>query len=110
MQHANGVLSNSEFNVLTELYKASRKAIAVTSNLVIWIDTPVEKCYANVENRNRQGEGGISKEYLAEVDKYHRSWLEGNDAVKVIRIDGNVSLYELRDKAEKLAHIVLEEL
>lgn len=106
MQLSNSSLSRTEYNVLRELYITAKKAIGVSSSCVIWIDTPVEKCHKNIESRNRDGEGGISKEFLQDVDKFHREWLENRDDVHVVRIDGDIGIETLEAGAIELAKIV----
>lgn len=62
-----------------------------TPDVTIYIDTPVEQCFANVQRRGQVGDESITLDYLKDVEKYykkipvsHRVQM-GSDVVKVVK-------------------------
>lgn len=47
---------------------------------IIWLDVSPEMCYNQIKKRNRDGEDGVTLEYLQKCDAYHKSWFTSNNA------------------------------
>jgi deoxyadenosine/deoxycytidine kinase len=44
---------------------------------IIYVSTPPEICADRIKQRGRKGEGDIPIEYLENLDKYQKYWLNG---------------------------------
>ena len=54
-------------------------------NAFIWVDTEAKTCYERIKMRAREGEDDIPLEYLQNLEKVHKEWLEENQNAKVYR-------------------------
>lgn len=43
-----------------------------TPDVTIYIDTPAQKCFENIQTRNQTGDESITSEYIQDVEKYYR--------------------------------------
>lgn len=85
-----GLMSKMEL----DLYSKFFRKLAWKPHLIIYIDTPVDECYARIRKRNRPGEEHITKQYLHNIrNQYKHLLIEDavEHAIPVIRIDGNQS-------------------
>ncbi len=48
-------------------------------NAYVWIDTEPSTCHERIQIRAREGEDGISHEYLQNLDKVHHEWLNHSE-------------------------------
>lgn len=44
---------------------------------VVHVDTPVDLCASRVKRRHREGEEGVTVEYLRTVGRYQQAWVDG---------------------------------
>jgi len=67
---------------------------------IVYIDAGAEVCHERILKRSRQGESGISLEYLQKCESYHNAWL-ANSALEnppIHRIDATTHIeYDLTD-------------
>ena len=49
----------------------------------VYIWTQASKCHERVKKRSRDGEGGISLEYLQKCENYHNNWLKGSEKLEM---------------------------
>ena len=54
-------------------------------NAFIWVDTDAETCVQRIKKRAREGEDDIPLEYLQNLEKVHKEWLENNESADVHR-------------------------
>jgi deoxyadenosine/deoxycytidine kinase len=60
------------------LYKQWYRMISggCTVNGLVFVGTPPDVCAARIKRRAREGEENITKEYLENLDLYHRRWID----------------------------------
>lgn len=63
LQFNAGQLSDEAFRIFKEYYKI----LKWTPDLVLYLDTPVDACYDNIQRRGRAFEAGITKDYLHSI-------------------------------------------
>jgi len=73
---------------------------------IVYIDADAEVCEERVTKRNRQGEDGISLEYLQKCKDYHDDWL--NDDPLCLRIKTNQNVTYDHEDADDLGNIWLQ--
>lgn len=61
---------------------------------IIYVKTLPEVCYERIKKRNRNGEVGITMEYLNHCHDLHQQWLENSNDLNIITFDGNIELTE----------------
>lgn len=81
-------------------------------NAFIWVDTDAETCAQRIKKRAREGEDDIPLEYLRNLEKVHKDWLEAGispsgeaeqeDDVTVFR---SQDVEEIREYIHKLDYI-----
>jgi deoxyguanosine kinase len=54
-------------------------------NAFIWVDTEADTCSQRIKTRAREGEDDIPLEYLKNLEKVHKEWLEENKESQVFR-------------------------
>lgn len=61
----------------------------------VYLRTHYEKCFSRVQNRKRQGEDEIPKEYLKSNNHYHDLWLlNQKHSDEILILDGNLDCIE----------------
>ena len=85
VQHALKNMDDIEYS--TYLYQFNQ-AVTDTETIhgYIYVRTSVDTCIKRICQRNREGEGGISKDYLDLLEAEHDKWL--NNEENVLIIDG----------------------
>ena len=53
----------------------------------IYVRTELDNCVQRIQQRNRQGESTIDKEYLESLEKKHEDWLMNRNDILIL--DGN---------------------
>jgi deoxyadenosine/deoxycytidine kinase len=71
----------------------------------IYVKTHVDQCVKRIRNRNRSEETGISKEYLAEIEKRQEHFLRKQETSSVLTIDNNSEKHTIRDYKEIFSKI-----
>ena len=74
MLRADGAIDKIEWTLYDKWYNLMNKMLP-SMNAYIWIDTEPNTCHERIQIRGREGEEGISHEYLKNLDKVHHEWL-----------------------------------
>jgi deoxyadenosine/deoxycytidine kinase len=85
-----GSINQMEYSVY-ELYFNFLQRQATPISGILYVNTSPTVCAERIKQRGRSGEEGIPFEYLVELDKYHRKWMDSTD-VPVLRIDNDDEL------------------
>lgn len=96
MLRADGLLEDTEIQIYDMIAKDGLLDYGVDG--VLWLMTPADECHRRIEKRGRDGENAITMEYLDNLDKFHREWLENN--TKVFKIEDNDNLNVLDEFSE----------
>ena len=89
-----------EYQIYEHFYNTRKQDMNLDA--VIYIDASPNVCLQRVKKRNRDGEDGISYEYLKTCKDYHDNWLLNNKTnVEVFRIDTDKdAVYDLKNEDE----------
>jgi len=83
MLRADGSMNPLEWELYTYWFDHFSKNVKIDG--IIYVTTDSSVCKDRIKIRGRQGEEGISQEYLDELHKYHENWLNNTD-LPVLRI------------------------
>jgi deoxyadenosine/deoxycytidine kinase len=86
-----GIMEKIAFDIY--FYTIRERLAEYGSDGIIWLDVEVEECHRRIQRRDREGEGGITMDYLRGCDEAHREWLSA-DTGFVLRLDGSASSSE----------------
>jgi len=87
MLHDDGLIEDINYQIYSSFCKEYARDFGLDG--IIYIDADAEVCHNRINKRSRQGEGGISLEYLQKCKKYHDKWL-----IKVLSPDTNTILFD----------------
>lgn len=82
MLREDGKLNGIEWDLYKQWYRMLEGTCAVSA--LVYVDTPPDICDQRIKMRARDGEGTISMDYLRNLDKYHRQWID-RSCHKVLR-------------------------
>ena len=85
-----GIMEKIAFDIY--YYTIRERLAQYGSDGIIWLNVPPEECYHRVQKRGREGEDGITLEYLCSCDDSHLEWLSSDNTVFVLHIDSNDEL------------------
>lgn len=93
--HESGFMNNLEYKLYNNWFKWIEETVheTVKDRKFIYLVSPVDVCDGRIHQRNRPEETGISRNYLALLEKKHEMWL-GNCNAPVIRINSVVNYTE----------------
>jgi deoxyadenosine/deoxycytidine kinase len=74
MLREQGHLNQIEWNLYLRWYTMLKDSCAVSG--IVYVDTPVDVCMNRIKTRGRDGEDSISIEYMKNLDRFHRTWIE----------------------------------
>lgn len=94
MLHDEGTIDDVNFQIYNMFYKEFSEKYQLDG--VIYIDADADVCHRRVGTRCREGESGISLEYLQKCKDYHDAWLRRTTDMNlydqyVLRIDTNAT-------------------
>jgi deoxyadenosine/deoxycytidine kinase len=72
----NGTLEETEWDIYRFVTRERLAEFGVSG--IIWLDVPAEECYSRVQERAREGEDGITLNYLRSCEEAHREWLSAD--------------------------------
>ena len=98
MLYDDGKIDDVCYQIYQKFYKEFSDEIGL--NGIVYIDADAEVCKERVEKRSRQGEGGISLEYLQKCKKYHDEWLDNDPHALRIKTNQNVT-YDPQDSSDQ---------
>ena len=71
------------------------------ADIIIFVDTPVDECMARIEKRGEEKELFEKEEYLKSVrENYLRAFSELPESVKIITVDGTLSIDGISQRIE----------
>lgn len=70
-----------------DLFKEYWDVLGWTPDLVIYVHTPPEECFARMKERGRVAEGGVDLQYIKRIDFQYETMLRYAH-VPVVRVDG----------------------
>lgn len=73
MMRDDGMIDDVSYQVYKTLYDATASDFALDG--AYYLDVTPEVCLDRIAKRAREGESGITLEYLLKCDKYYREWL-----------------------------------
>jgi len=85
-------LNEMEYTVYKNWHKMVSEFFNIKLDRIIFVNADPEKCLERIKKRNRNGEEGISLEYLDILHKNHINWLKNMD--NVLELNGNIDLDE----------------
>jgi deoxyadenosine/deoxycytidine kinase len=91
MLRVDGSMNPLEWELYTYWFDHFSKNVKTDG--IIYVTTQSDVCKDRIKIRGRQGEEGISQEYLDELHKYHENWLN-NTELPVLRISSEPSELE----------------
>ena len=76
MLHDDGAMSDVEYQIYQMFSSAETSAMKLDG--IVYLDTEPDACFARVANRGRDGEEGISLDYLYRCREYHEMWFSAD--------------------------------
>lgn len=73
MLRAQGDLNQIEWDLYLRWYNMLKNSCSVTG--IVYINTPVDVCMERIRIRAREGEDAISREYMEDLDQFHKIWM-----------------------------------
>jgi len=98
MLHDDGKIDDMCYQIYEKFYSEFSDDIYLDG--LVYIDADAEVCKQRVEMRNRQGEDGISLEYLQKCKDYHDEWLLDDPLVLKIKTNNAVT-YDPNDSTDE---------
>jgi deoxyadenosine/deoxycytidine kinase len=86
-----GCMDKLEFEIYYRLYQHLQSTTTLPLSAIINVDTNPLECLKRIKNRNREGESEISAEYLSQLDKYQKDWIDNLNEIPVMKTDGSAS-------------------
>jgi deoxyadenosine/deoxycytidine kinase len=106
MLHDDGKIDSVCYQIYQQFYKEFSDEIGLDG--IVYIDADANVCKERVILRSRQGENGISIEYLSKCKSYHDEWLTNDPVVCRIKTNSHVT-YDPNDPND-LGHEWLKEI
>lgn len=85
-----GMMSAQEFDIYQECLSMTRQMYLHELVGVVFINTSPSTCYERIIKRNREGESGVTLDYLMRLHEQYLSWISKlkSVGVPVIEVDG----------------------
>lgn len=90
--YEDGVLDEVTYKIYMEYFQNSIKAEYKLSG-IIYINTKSDVCFERINQRNREGESKITKEYLQKCDIKHKEWMLSTE-IPVLEIESDFDKYK----------------
>jgi len=104
MLHDDGKIDDVCYQIYEKFYGEFSDDLGLDG--IVYIDADADVCEQRVTKRNRQGEDGISLEYLQKCKNYHDEWLTNDPLCLTIKTNQNVT-YDPED-SDDLGNIWLQ--
>ena len=88
-----GKMSERDYRSYRDLYKAVSSFLP-PPNLVIYLQAEVDTLLRQINNRGRDFEQDIKREYIAGLNALYDAWIDGWDACPVLRVDMNYTDFQ----------------
>jgi deoxyadenosine/deoxycytidine kinase len=86
MLHDDGMIATVNYNVYQRLYMDTSDHYLADG--IVFMNTDTAKCHERIQLRKRDGENGISLDYLNKCARYYTEWLAVDDR-PILTIDSN---------------------
>ena len=83
----NGFLNGLDQSILANFFNMVRDNVGLKADVIIYLRTSPEIALTRVQSRNRQGEEGLSLDYLTDLHQYYDNWLCYENNVVVVDVD-----------------------
>jgi deoxyadenosine/deoxycytidine kinase len=94
-----GIISPYEYEIYCGWHSLINEILEPNIKGIIYLKTSNEVCASRVIHRHRSGEGGISMDYLEKLNKQHDIWLEKEQVIPILTLDGNKTVEEIDIKS-----------
>ncbi len=88
MLRDDGKMDGIEWDLYNRWYDEMLKS-SVNIDALVYVDTSPEVCLQRIKHRGRDGEQEIPLDYLKNLDKYHKSWLNTTTTEKVMKYNNS---------------------
>lgn len=92
MLREDGKLNTIEWDLYKQWYRMLEGICAIDG--IVYVSTPADVCVERIKQRNRDGEQTIASEYVENLDRYHRRWID-RSCHKVLKYNNVESLGQL---------------
>ena len=94
MLHESDDMNTFEYQIYNKWFDAFNKETAITH--VVYVKTDPATCFERIEQRAREGENNITKDYLSNCHTYHESMIQHHidNNVSVLTLDGNQNVFD----------------
>jgi deoxyadenosine/deoxycytidine kinase len=98
MLYDDGKIDDVCYQIYQKFYKEFSDEIGLDG--IVYIDADADVCKQRVEKRSRQGEDGISLDYLQKCKRYHDEWMSDEPMALKIKTNQNVT-YDSTDSTDQ---------
>jgi deoxyadenosine/deoxycytidine kinase len=101
-----GSMSERDYDAYCRLYQAI-SAFVPPPDLIIYLQASVEMLIARIEQRGREFERGISRDYLAQLNRLYDEWIAKWKACPVLRVEADGTNWQTNaDDLERLVEAI----
>lgn len=100
-----GSMSARDYDAYRRLYQAI-SAFVPPPDLIIYLQASVEMLAGRIEQRGREFEQGISRDYLTQLNRLYNEWIDGWAACPVLRVEADGTNWQ--SNPDDLARLVKE--
>ena len=94
-----GKISDLHYSIYNEHFRSRIDSIyqklAPYKIMILYLKTTPQECKSRCDIRGRHEEKDISVEYLALIHNNHEAWLDGEEDIKVINVDGSLDQHKI---------------
>ena len=95
-----GKIEDIQYQIYEHFYHAGKDDL--NTDAIIYIDSSPSVCHERINRRSREGEDGISIDYLQSCRDCHDKWLVDDPPIPVLRINTNEDVnYDYQDPDDK---------
>jgi len=92
----NNHLDEHAWSTYNNIYQ-SLVTLMPAPNLIIYLRSSTDRCFNNLNKRNRGLEAGIEKNYLADLNKLYEEWISNFKLCPIIIADGDANDFKYND-------------
>lgn len=89
IMHQDGCINHYEYAIYCKWHNMINNIMKIHMSGIIYIKTSDDVCATRVIKRQRNGEGGISLDYLKKLNKQHDIWLDSEVTIPKLELDGD---------------------
>ncbi len=95
MLHAEGSIDQLEYDLYTRWFQ-QLKINATPLSAIVFVDTTPQVCHKRIKARSRDGEDGISEEYLQQIHEQQIAWIKSE----------NIPVSYLQESPESIDNVI----